>query len=185
MLAPHHPAVAPLPWAYRTPLYLRSCAIRLDELSRLFTWLGQQGITSLMQLDTTDCEAYLAHRRFVLDENGAAAGEQSPGVRRSAAQAAIDLISYQDLFTADRVRPGLLLWGGASATAVAQMPSGRDGNKTAPVPGEILQPVLAAELHLVTVLGPRAAAVRPAAGRGERGQRGPTVRSQRRRDPGR
>jgi integrase len=156
MLAPQHPAVALLPRAYRTPLHLRSCAIRLDELSRLFTWLGQQGITSLTQLDTTDCEAYLAHRRFVLDQNGAVAGEQSPGVRRSAAQAVIDLISYRDLFTADRVRPGLLPWGGVSATAVAQMPSGRDGNKTAPVPGEILQPMLAAALHLVTVLGPHA-----------------------------
>jgi hypothetical protein len=37
------------------------------------------------------------------------------------------------------------------------MPSGRDGNKTAPVPGEVLQPMLAAALHLVTVLGPHAA----------------------------
>lgn len=156
MLAPQHPAVALLPRAYRTPLHLRSCSIRLDELSRLFTWLGQHGISSLAQLDTTDCEAYLAHQRFVLGEDGAVAGEQSPGVRRSAAQAVIDLISYRDLFTADRVRPGLLPWGGAPASAVAQMPSGRDGNKTAPVPGRILQPVLAAALHLVTVLGPHA-----------------------------
>ena len=156
MLAPQHPAVALLPRAYRTPLHLRSCSIRLDELSRLFTWLGQHGISILAQMDTTDCEAYLAHRRFVLDEDGAIAGEQSPGVRRSAAQAVIDLISYRDLFTADRVRPGLLPWGGASATAVAQMPCGRDGNKTAPVPGGILQPMLAAALHLVTVLGPHA-----------------------------
>jgi hypothetical protein len=36
------------------------------------------------------------------------------------------------------------------------MPCGRDGNKTVPVPGEILQPMLAAALHLVTVLGPHA-----------------------------
>jgi len=157
LLAPRHPAVVPLPRAYRQPLHLRSCSIRLDELSRLFTWLGPRGITSLTQLETADCEAYLAHRRFVLDEDGSVIGEQSPGVRRSAVQAVIDLISYRDLFTADRVRPGLLPWGGASASAVAQMPSGRDGNKTAPVPGEILQPMLAAALHLVTVLGPHAA----------------------------
>lgn len=156
MLAPQHPAVVPLSRAYRQPLHLRSCSIRLDELSRLFTWLGQRGISSLAQLGTTDCEAYLAHRRFVLDEDGAIVGEQSPGVRRSAAQAVIDLISYRDLFTADRVRPGLLPWRGVSASAVAQMPSGRHGNKTQPVPGEILQPMLAAALHLVTVLGPHA-----------------------------
>jgi hypothetical protein len=158
MLVPQHPAVALLPRAYRTPLHLRSCAARLGELSRLFTWLEQQGISGLTQLDTTDCEAYLAYRRFVLDEDGAVVGEQSPGVRRAAAQAIIDLINYRDLFTADRVRPGLLPWGGASASAVAGMPSGRHINKTAPVPGEILQPVLAAALHLVTVLGPHAVA---------------------------
>ncbi|MGH3410553.1 MAG: hypothetical protein ACRDRJ_49860 [Streptosporangiaceae bacterium] len=157
MLAPRHPAVVLLPRAYRQPLHLRSCSIRLDELSRLFTWLGQRGISSLAQLDTEDCEAYLAHRRFVLDEDGAVIGEQGPGIRRSAVQAVIDLISYRDLFSADRVRPGLRPWGGASASAVAQMPSGRHGNKTAPVPAGILQPMLAAALHLVTVLGPHAA----------------------------
>src|SRR5216683_3208650 len=159
MLAPLHPAVALLPRAYRTPLHLRSCAARLDELSRLFTWLAQQGTSSLAQLDTTDCEAYLAHRRFVLDEDGAVVGEQSPGVRRAAAQAVIDLINYRDLFTVDRVRPDLRPWGGASASAVAEMPSGRHANKTAPVPGEVLQPMLAAALHLVTVLGPHAVAL--------------------------
>jgi hypothetical protein len=38
------------------------------------------------------------------------------------------------------------------------MPSGRHVNKTAPVPGEILQPVLATALHLVTVVGPHGVA---------------------------
>ncbi|MFF9483111.1 hypothetical protein [Streptomyces sp. NPDC014733] len=36
MLAPRHPAVAPLPRAHRTALHLRSCVGRLDELTRLF-----------------------------------------------------------------------------------------------------------------------------------------------------
>jgi hypothetical protein len=34
------------------------------------------------------------------------------------------------------------------------MPSGRDGNKTPAVPAEVLQPMLAAALHLVQILGP-------------------------------
>ncbi len=156
MLAPWHPAVALLPRAYRTPLHLRSCSARLNELTRLFAWLGQRGISTLARLGTADCEAYLAHRRFVLDDDGSVVGEQSPGVRRAAAQAVIDLIDYRELFTTDRVPPDLRPWGGASASAVAEMPSGRTENKTAPVPNEVLQPMLAAALHLVTVLGPHA-----------------------------
>lgn len=159
MLAPQHPAVALLPRAYRTPLHLRSCAMRLDELVRFFTWLAQRGTTSLAQLDATGCQAYLTHRRFVLDERGTIVGEQSPGVRRAAAQAILDLIDYQQLFTADRVPSDLRPWGGASASAVAEMPSGREQNKTAPVPNEILQPMLAAAVHLVTVLGAPAVAL--------------------------
>ncbi|MBS2963820.1 hypothetical protein KGA66_12235 [Actinocrinis puniceicyclus] len=159
MLAPHHPAVALLPRAYRTPLHLRSCAARLDELVRFFTWLHERRISSLAQLGSAECEAYLAHRRFVLDDHGCVVGEQSPGIRRSAAQAIIDLIDYRELFTADRVRPELRPWGGASASAIAEMRSGRQGNTTEPVPNTLLQPVLAAALHLVTVLGPHTAAL--------------------------
>lgn len=111
MLAPHHPAVIQLPRAYRTPLHLRSCSARLDELVRFFAWLERRDLTSLTQLDTVGCESYLAHRRFVLDDDGTVVGEQSPAVRRSAAQAVIDLINYRDLFTADRVPADLRPWG--------------------------------------------------------------------------
>jgi len=157
MLAPQHPAVAPLPRAYRTALHLRSCAGRLEEAVRFFGWLHRRGISSLTQIDTQDCEAYLAFRRYVLDEDGTVIGEQSPAVRRAAAQVVVDLVDYRELFTADRVRADLRPRGGASASAVAEMPSGRTENKTQPVAGEVLQPMLAAALHLVTVLGPHAA----------------------------
>ncbi len=156
MLVPQHPAVAPLPRAYRTALHLRSCGGRLEEAVRFFGWLHRRGISSLTQIDTQDCEAYLAFRRYVLDEDGNVIGEQSPAVRRAAAQVIVDLVDYRELFTADRVRAGLRSWGGASASAVAEMPSGRTENKTQPVAGEVLQPMLAAALHLVTVLGPHA-----------------------------
>ena len=157
MLAPRHPAVAALPRAYRTPLHLRSCIRRLGETVRFFGWLRQRGISDLAQVGTQDCEAYLAFRRYLTDEDGAVVGEQSPSVRRAAAQVVVDLVNYRELFTATRVRAGLRPWGGASASAVAEMPSGRTQNKTEPVAGEILQPMLAAALHLVTVLGPHTA----------------------------
>jgi integrase len=158
-LAPQHPAVAELPRAYRTPLHLRSCIGRLSELSRFFRWLEQRHITALDEVDIPACEAYLAFRRYILDEDGNVAGEQGPSVRRGAAQIVVDLVSYRDLFTADRVRAGLRPWGGASASAVAGMRSGRDGNTTPAVAGEVLQPMLAAALHLVQALGPHAVAL--------------------------
>lgn len=156
VLAPRHPAVAELPRAYRTPLHLRSCAGRLGELTRFFRWLDQRHVTALADVDTHTCEAYLAFRRYILDENGTVVGEQGPSVRRAAAQIVVDLVNYRDLFTADRVRPDVRPWGGASASAVAEMRSGRDGNTTPAVDDEILQPMLAAALHLVHVLGPHA-----------------------------
>ncbi|MEU6718723.1 hypothetical protein ABZ897_45280 [Nonomuraea sp. NPDC046802] len=156
LLTPQHEAVAMLPRAYRTPLHLRSCNGRLEEATRFFGWLRQRGLAGVAHLDTADCEAYLAHRRYVTDDEGIVIGEQSHGVRRAAAQAVVDLVDSRELFTADRVRADLRPWGGATATAVAEMPSGRMGNTTEPVGEEILQPMLAAALHLVTVLGPHA-----------------------------
>ena len=154
LLAPNHDAVVRLPRAYRTPLHLTSCYNRLYEAGRFFGWLAQRGITTLAALDTHLCEEYLAFRRYVIDSHGAVVGEQSPGVRRAAAQIIVDLVDYRDLFTADRVPADLRPWGGATASAVAEMPCGRQGNKTTAVPGDVLQPMLAAALHLVQILGP-------------------------------
>lgn len=159
LLAPRHPAVAPLPRAYRTPLHLRSCALRLNELIRFFDWLSRRGVTTLADLDTPTCEAYLQFRRYVTANDGTVAGEQSPATRRTAAQVIIDLVDYRELFTTDRIRADLRPWGGATASAVAEMPSGRTGNKTPPVADEVLQPMLAAALHLVEVLGEPAVAL--------------------------
>ncbi|GAA2657688.1 site-specific integrase [Streptomyces vastus] len=156
MLTPRHASVIPLPRAYRTALHLNTCAGRLGELTRFFAWLGDQKVPGLEQLDTRLCEAYLAHRRYVLDEHGAAVGEQSPATRRSAAQIVVDLVNYRELFTADRVPADLRPWGGATASAVAEMPCGRSQNKTAPVEDSVLQPMLAAALYLVSALGPHA-----------------------------
>jgi integrase len=156
LLAPRHPAVATLPRALRTALHLRSCGRRLAELVMLFTWLPTRGVTALERIDTDVCEAYLAHRRYVLDEAGVVVGEQSPATRRSAAQVFVDLVNYRELFTIDRVQADLRPFGGATASAVAEMPSGRSGNKTQPVSEDVLAPMLAAALYLVDTLGPHA-----------------------------
>ncbi|MGW1055555.1 hypothetical protein [Streptomyces sp. NPDC002521] len=142
MLAPRHPAVAPLPRAYRTALHLLSCRARLDELERFLSWLTTREVSSLERIDAQVCEAYMADRRYVLDEHGTVIGEQSHGTRRQAAQIVVDLVSHRELFTADRVAADLRPWGGATASAVAEMPSGRTQNKTSPVADEVLQPML-------------------------------------------
>ncbi|MFJ9344341.1 hypothetical protein ACIRP0_34435 [Streptomyces sp. NPDC101733] len=116
----------------------------------------REGVSSLAQIDTHVCDAYMAHRRYVLDEHGAIVGEQSPGTRRSAAQAVVDLVNYRELFTSDRVPAGLRPWGGVTASAIAEMPSGRTENKTQPVEAAVMQPMLAAALFLVSSLGPHA-----------------------------
>jgi hypothetical protein len=157
LLAPRHEAVAPLPRAYRTPLHLKTARGRLSELTRWLNWLTVRGIASLGEVDDHCCQEYLAHRRQVLDEHGTVIGDYSPATRRAAAQVVVDLLNYGELFTADRLDPRLRPWGGASASAVAEMRCGRDGNKTPPVQDTVLQPMLAAALYLVTTLGPHVA----------------------------
>src|SRR5208283_465018 len=56
----------------------------------------------------------------------------------------------------DRINPALRPWDGASASAIAEMPNGRDENKTPPVPDQVPQPMLAAALYVVNGLGPHA-----------------------------
>ena len=85
---------------------------------------------------TTAAHAYLAHRRYVRDEDGVVVGELSPATRRVAAQIVIDLLNYRELFTADRIPAGLRPWGGASASAIARDAQRHDDeNKTPPAAG--------------------------------------------------
>jgi integrase len=154
MLAPRHEAVAPLPRAYRTALHVNTASGRLVQLVRWFRWLAARGVTGLGEVDDECCQAYLAHRRYVLDGDGVVVGERSPATRRGAAQTVADLIAYRELFTADRVGADLRPWGGAAPSAVAEMPCGRGQNKTPPIDDSVLQPMMAAAWYLVTTLGP-------------------------------
>jgi len=178
MLAPRHDAVASLPRAYRAPVHLGTAKGRLDELAKWLNWLTQRGVRSLSEVDDDCCAAYLLRRRHARDGDGTAIGDHSPSIRRAAAQVVIDLLNYRELFTADRPLQGLRPWGGRSATAVAEMPSGRHENKTPPVPDSVLQPLLAAALYAVTTLGPGAAELAAEL------RQTPTIRSRTRRPPG-
>jgi hypothetical protein len=156
MLATRHEAVIILPRGYRTPLHLLTAFARLAELTRFLNWLGSQGFTRLADVDGDCCEAWLAHRRYVLDENGRVAGERSPATRRAAAQVVADLVSHRGLFTIDRVPADLRPWGGAAPSVIAEMPCGAGQNKTPPVSDSVLQPMLAAALYLTRTLGQHA-----------------------------
>jgi integrase len=156
MLAPRHEAVMPLPRAYRTPLHLLTASGRLAELTRFLNWLTDQGVTSLGDVNADHCEAYLAHRRYLLDENDQVVGERSPATRRAAAQTVVDLVNHRELFSVDRVPEDLRPWSGAAPSVVAEMPCGVGQNKTPPVPDTVLQPMLAAARYLVDTLGPHA-----------------------------
>ena len=158
-LAPRHPEVAVLPRALRTPLHLRTCWERLGELTSWLNWLTAQDVTALGDVDDRHCHEWLAHRRYVRDEHGQPIAERGPGIRRRAAQVVVDLVDYRELFSSDWVGPGLRPWAGASATSVAGMRSGRDQNKTPPLAGTVLGPMLSAALYLTGTLGPHVAAL--------------------------
>lgn len=67
------------------------------------------------------------------------------------------LANHRNLFTVDRVPADLRPWGGATPSAVAEMPNGRGPNKTPPLSGTVLQPLLAAARYLTTTLAPHVA----------------------------
>ncbi|GAA3516171.1 integrase [Streptosporangium album] len=155
LLAPGHEAVASLPRAYRATHHVSTCHGRLAELIRFAKWLTGHGVTSLQDLSSDDCDAYLAHRRYQRDQDDVMVGERGSGTRRLAALIVTDLLNYRELFTADRVPADLRPWGGATPSAIAEDTSGNGQNKTPPANNEVLQPMLAAALHLVNIIGPQ------------------------------
>ncbi|ONI81316.1 hypothetical protein ALI144C_22645 [Actinosynnema sp. ALI-1.44] len=64
-----------------------------SAVARFLNWLTDQGVTSLGEVSTDHCEAYLAYRRYLLDENNHVVGKRSPATRRAAAQTVVDLIT--------------------------------------------------------------------------------------------
>ena len=153
LLVPRHEAVALLPGAYRTPLTLRTCHHRLEELTRWFGFLTTRGLTSLGEVDDGICQAYLADRSHRRDNTGRVTGAlNGPSRRAAAVQLVFDLAGYQELF-ADGIPAGLRPWGDVSASrASGRKQSGE--NATPPLAPEVLQSMLAAALYLTETIGP-------------------------------
>lgn len=161
LLVPRHEAVAVLPHAYRAPMALRTCVRRLVLLTRWLNWLTREGVTGLGEVTEEHCERFLAHCGHARDKQGRQLREASASHRRQAVAVILDMISYRELFTSDRYPAGLRPWKGASSSAVAGMRP-RGENKTPPVPGDILQPLLAASLLIVNTLAPHMIELRDA-----------------------
>lgn len=153
LLVPRHEAVAVLPHAYRTPMALRTCLRRLTLLTRWLNWLTGQGVTGLGEVTEEHCERFLAHCGHARDKQGRQLREASASHRRQVVATVLDLVSYRELLTSDRYQAGLRPWKGVSSSAVVGMRPGRE-NKTRPVPGDVLQPLLAGSLLVVDTLAP-------------------------------
>jgi len=153
LLVPRHEAVAVLPHAYRTPMALRTCLRRLTLLTRWLNWLTGQGVTGLGEVTEEHCERFLAYCGHARDKQGRQLRQASASHRRQVVATVLDLVSYRELFTSDRYQAGLRPWKGVSSSAVVGMRPGRE-NKTQPVPGDILQPLLAGSLLVVDTLAP-------------------------------
>jgi integrase len=155
LMVPMHAAVWELPGAFRVPRTVNGCNNKQYELIRWFNWLSDQGVSTLAEVDDHLCESYLAYRRTG-GPDGAVVERRS--AVNLAAQVITGLAQYRDLFSADRYQAGFRPFGGSAAVAVAGIKT-QGENRTPPVPGEILQPMLAAALYLVDTVGPHMTAM--------------------------
>jgi len=161
LLAPGHERVRVLAHAHRVPRSLQTCTRRLNELTRWMNWLTDQKIGSLAEVTDAHCHSFALHRRRPPtpqpDDNTVV--DLKPKILRESTLVIIDLICYNELFSADRFTTGWRPWHGQSAARAAGhcLPA---ENKTQPLRSEVLQPLLAASLYFVDVLGPHIAKLR-------------------------
>jgi integrase len=169
MLVPDHDAVRVLPGARRYPMSIPTVMARLVELTRWLNWLTAHRVSRLGQVTDWHCEAFLNHRGHHNPGSDVTGGDSparsaSPGPmssrtnsRHSAATVVLDLHAYRELFTTDRYPAWLRPFGNRPATVVSGRP--RPGANTTPVVDpQVLQPLLAGCLYLVTTIGPHVCA---------------------------
>lgn len=151
LMVPTHEAVRKLPSAFRVARTVAACVNKHYELIRWLNWLTDNGVTELARVDEHLCDSYIAYRRTGHDKDGAIIEKR--GAVNGAAQVVSGLAQYRDLFTTDRYPAGFRPFGGRAAVAVAGLKTPTE-NSTPPVPTEVLQPILAAALYVVDMLGP-------------------------------
>lgn len=152
-LAPHLPAVATLPQAFRTPLNPSSLWNDLKHLAAWLNYLTSRGRRTLAEVSQADCDAYLlvASRSEVDPHRELAAATTVAAIR-----ICLQLGLYSEILS-DRYRPGFTPWGGRSADMIAGYIRTSD-NRVPPMPDELLRPLLSDCLHLVGTVGPVIAA---------------------------
>lgn len=157
-LAPEHPSVRELPHAYRTPVLIATVHGRLTKLTEWLNWLTEQGVESLSEVTQQHCDAYLELRKKVRDKHGVVIRDSSTGYRMGMVAVIQELAYYTELFSTDAYAPGFRPWGQRTAYAVAGVVK-QAGNKTPALRDEVFQPLVAAALYVVEVLGPHVVAL--------------------------
>jgi len=154
LLAPTHPAVAPLPMAARRPRSPRFCHIVLNQLTLWLNWLTSEGITELGQVDQDHCDTYLAAHSYTQSQKPRRLLD--PGTRKRIVATVQSIATYGDLYTDDRYHPGFTPWDGRPAFEVVGGKPSHE-NKIQALSEAHLRPLLAAALYTIDVLGPHLA----------------------------
>ncbi|MFF4329907.1 integrase [Streptomyces sp. NPDC001591] len=152
-ILPTHPDVAVLPHAYRTPLALPTLRHEVNRLTAWFNHLTAAGINSLSLVRQPHCDAYLS---VVSRSRTDPERSVTPGTVAGYVLTAQALTAYSPLLP-DCYTPGFRPWGDRSAAEVAGYERA-DVNQTAPVPDDILRPLLCNSIYLIDMVGPHVAA---------------------------
>jgi hypothetical protein len=147
-LAPHHPAVATMPHAYRTPINPNSLWTELRHLTSWFNTLTTMGITTLAEVEQHHCDRYLAQASLSQDNRR----DLTPSTVAPRIRATKNLARYTEILS-DRYRPGFEPWAGRGTHDVAGLTL-EVVNKVPPVPDWLLTPLLGACLYLVHTVAP-------------------------------
>jgi len=152
LMTPGHEHVRVLPHAYRVTRSFPTCHRRLRDLATWLNWLTSEGVCSLGEVTDRHCAAFKIRHSQAADDQAGTGQKRTAKLTTSLVTAVTDLAFYGELFSTDRYPPGWRPWPGKAAIAVAAAKAPGQ-NKTQPVPGEILQPLLAAALYIVDTLG--------------------------------
>ncbi|MGW6871325.1 site-specific integrase [Streptomyces xanthophaeus] len=152
LLSPQDERVAAVPLAFRKAFSPNSVRPYLDGLTHWFNYLADHGVTSLGQVTQTHCDGF--HQARSLRQDGGR--PVAPGTLANSLRPVQYLALYGELFSTDGYPAGFVPWGGRPISEVAGAVHSA-GNTVPPVPEEVFQPMLAAALHLVQVIGPHVA----------------------------
>jgi integrase len=134
-----------LPWARTEVPGIKTIWADLGYLRRFLEWLDGNGTSQLADVTPRDLDQYLFH---VTDEPAA-----STTRKRKSLVAVQRLHAYRPCLPAAHQLPGMLLWGGASASDLASQPVARLGETTTPrIHPDVMETLLSATLLVTEVI---------------------------------